>query len=60
MHHKVATDSTSVTIDLVGADYEAIAYRGSQHVNNTNYRIFCLQMAVAVDTEKEDSEDDNQ
>ena len=40
---KVATDFTAVTSELVGADYEPIAYLGSQVVNGTNYWILALQ-----------------
>ena len=49
---KVQTDFTAVTSELVGADYEPIAYLGSQQVNGTNYRILCLQRVVALDAEK--------
>ena len=49
---KVQTDFTAVTSELVGADYEPIAYLGSQQVNGTNYRILCLQRTVAIDAEK--------
>lgn len=49
---KVQTDFTAVTSELVGADYEPIAYLGSQQVNGTNYRILALQRAVAIDAEK--------
>ena len=49
---KVATDFTAVTSELVGADYEPIAYLGSQQVNGTNYRILALMRAVAPNAEK--------
>ena len=49
---KVATDFTAVTSELVGADYEPIAYLGSQVVNGTNYRILALQRIVALNAEK--------
>ena len=49
---KVQTDFTAVTSELVGADYEPIAYLGSQQVNGTNYRILALQRTVAIDAEK--------
>lgn len=39
---KVQTDFTAVTSELVGADYEPIAYMGSQQVNGMNYRILAL------------------
>ena len=43
---------TGVTSELVGADYEPIAYLGSQQVNGTNYRILALMRAVAPNAEK--------
>ena len=49
---KVATDFTAVTGELVGADYEPIAYLGSQQVNGTNYRILALQRMVTPNAEK--------
>ena len=49
---KVATDFTAVTSELVGADYEPIAYLGSQQANGTNYRILALMRAVAPNAEK--------
>ena len=49
---KVATDFTAVTSELVGAEYEPIAYLGSQQVNGTNYRILALMKAVIQNTEK--------
>ena len=49
---KVATDFTAVTSELVGADYEPIAYLGSQTVNGTNYRLLCLQKLVVPNSEK--------
>ena len=49
---KVATDFTAVTSELVGAEYEPIAYLGSQEVNGTNYRILALRKAVIQNTEK--------
>jgi hypothetical protein len=49
---KVATDFTAVTGELVGADYEPIAYLGSQQVNGTNYRILALQRIVTPNAEK--------
>ena len=49
---KVATDFTAVTGELVGADYEPIAYLGSQQVNGTNYRILALQRMVTPNVEK--------
>ena len=49
---KVQTDFTAVTSELVGADYEPIAYLGSQSVNGTNYRILALMRAVTPNAEK--------
>ena len=49
---KVQTDFTAVTSDMVGADYEPIAYLGSQVVNGTNYRILALQKMTRPDIEK--------
>ena len=49
---KVATDFTAVTGELVGVDYEPIAYLGSQQVNGTNYRILALQRMVTPNAEK--------
>ena len=36
---KVQSAFTAVTSELVGADYEPIAYLGSQQVNGINYRV---------------------
>lgn len=49
---KVATDFTAVTSDMVGAEYEPIAYLGSKVANGTNYRILCLQKLVIPNSEK--------
>ena len=49
---KVQTDFTAVTSELVGADYEPIAYLGSQPVNGTNYRILALQRLLVPNGEK--------
>ena len=49
---KVQTAFTAVTSELVGADYEPIAYLGSQQVNGINYRILALQRAVVPNAEK--------
>lgn len=43
---KVQSAFTAVTGDLVGADYEPIAYLGSQIVNGANYRIIAIQRLV--------------
>ena len=49
---KVQTAFIAVTSELVGADYEPIAYLGSQTVNGTNYRILALMREVVPNTEK--------
>ena len=49
---KVQTAFTSVTSELVGADYEPIAYLGSQMVNGTNYRILALMRTITSNAEK--------
>lgn len=49
---KVQTAFTAVTGELVGADYEPIAYLGSQQVNGMNYRILALQTLVVPTPEK--------
>ena len=49
---KVQSDFIAVTGELVGADYEPIAYLGSQAANGINYRILALQSVVAPNTEK--------
>lgn len=49
---KVQTAFTSVTSEMVGADYEPIAYLGSQTVNGTNYRILSLMKPVTLNPEK--------
>ena len=43
---KVQSAFTAVTGDMTGADYEPIAYLGSQTVNGTNYRIIAIQRLV--------------
>lgn len=49
---KVQTAFTAVTSELVGADYEPIAYLGSQQVNGMNYRILALMRTVTLNAEK--------
>lgn len=49
---KVQTAFTAVTGELVGADYEPIAYLGSQQVNGMNYRILALQTLAVPNAEK--------
>ena len=49
---KVQSAFTAVTSELVGADYEPIAYLGSQQVNGINYRVLCLQRLVIPNAEK--------
>ena len=43
---KVQSAFTAVTGDMTGAEYEPIAYLGSQIVNGTNYRILCKRRLV--------------
>ncbi len=43
---KVASAFTSITSELVGADYMPIAYAGSQVVNGINHCIIALQTVV--------------
>ena len=49
---RVQTDFTAVTSELDGADYEPIAYLGSQIVDGTNFRILALQRLVVPNAEK--------
>lgn len=49
---KVQSAFTAVTSELVGADYEPIAYLGSQQVNGMNYRVLCLQKLIVPNAEK--------
>ncbi len=49
---KVQSAFTAVTGELVGADYEPIAFLGSQVVNGTNYRIIAIQRLVVPNGEK--------
>lgn len=49
---KVQTAFTAVTSELVGADYEPVAYLGSQTVNGTNYKILALMKPVTLNSEK--------
>ena len=49
---KVQSAFTAVTGGLEGADYEPIAYLGSQQVNGTNYRILAIQHIVVPNGEK--------
>ena len=49
---KAQTDFTAVTSDLVGAEYEPIAYLGSQAANGTNYRFIALQKLVIPNSDK--------
>lgn len=43
---KVQSAFTAVTGDMTGADYEPVAYLGSQIVNGINYRILCKRRLV--------------
>lgn len=49
---KVQSAFTAVTSEQTGADYEPIAYLGSQVVNGTNYRVLALQRFIVPDSEK--------
>ncbi|MBQ7562046.1 MAG: hypothetical protein IJS99_09505 [Synergistaceae bacterium] len=49
---KVQTAFTAVTSGLTGADYEPVAYLGSQAVNGTNYKILALMHYVVANPEK--------
>ena len=49
---KVQSAFTAITGEMTGADYEPIAYLGSQHVNGTNYRIIAFQRLVVPNGEK--------
>ena len=49
---KVQSAFTAVTGDMTGADYEPIAYLGSQQVNGMNYRILAIQRLVVPSGEK--------
>ena len=49
---KVQSAFTAVTSELVGADYEPIAYLGSQQINGMNYRILALMRTVTPSMEK--------
>ena len=49
---KVQTDFIAVTSEMVGADYEPIAYLGSQTVNGVNYRVLALMHPVVANAEK--------
>ena len=49
---KVQSAFTAVTGEMTGADYEPIAYLGSQQVNGTNYRILAIQRLVVPSEEK--------
>ena len=48
---KVQSAFTAVTGDMTGADYEPIAYLGSQIVNGVNYRIIAIQRLVIPDSQ---------
>ena len=49
---KVQSAFTAVTGELTGADYEPIAYLGSQTVNGTNYRVLALKTPSVLNGEK--------
>ena len=49
---KVQSAFTAVTGELVGADYESIAYLRSQQVNGTNYMILAFQRLLVPSGDK--------
>ena len=48
---KVATAFTAVTGELVGAEYQPIAYIGKQIVNGTNYCVLAVQKIITAKPE---------
>ena len=48
---KVQSAFTAVTGDMTGADYEPIAYLGSQIVNGTRYMVLALRRLVIPNSE---------
>ena len=49
---KAQSAFTAVMSEIVGADYEPVAYLGSQLVNGTNYRILAIKTPVVPNGEK--------
>ena len=49
---KVQSAFTTVTSELVGADYEPVLYVGSQEVNGVNYCILAVQTLITATPEK--------
>ena len=49
---KAQSAFTAVMSDIVGADYEPIAYLGSQVVNGTNYKVLAIKTPVVPNGEK--------
>lgn len=49
---KVQSAFTAITGEMTGADYEPVAYLGSQVVDGTNYRVLALQKLVVPNSEK--------
>ena len=49
---KVQSAFTAVTSEIVGAEYEPIAYLGKQAVNGTNYRVLAIKTPVVPNGEK--------
>ena len=49
---KVQSAFTGATSEIVGADYEPVAYLGSQQVNGMNYKILALKTPVVANGEK--------
>ena len=49
---KAQSAFTAVMSDIVGADYEPVAYLGKQVVDGTNYKILAIKTPVVPDGEK--------
>ena len=49
---KAQSAFTAVMSDIVGADYEPIAYLGSQVVNGTNSKVLAIKTPVVPNGEK--------
>ncbi len=49
---KIQTIFTAVTSERTGAEFEPVAYLGSQTVNGTNYKILALMHYVVASPQK--------
>ena len=49
---KVQSAFTGATSEIVGADYEPVAYLGSQQVNGINYKLLAMKTPVVPNGEK--------